>query len=273
MGANAARAQHPLDPGLLERLDRAGILVWQGVGPVDPAGDWTATTPALLAQAEQRVRISVRQDAVHPSIVAWNLANEIGGNGHAGGQAEYVRASAAWIHAHDKGRLVAADVWGEHPPPSPVRSTAASTPSGRPTTPGGTTAPSSRRPRSPPPSAAGWRPCEHTFAGKVLVISEFGAEANDTKPRPASRVATRSRRGFSSQHMGIYKSDPALSGMLIWALRDFAVTPSFAGGSITRTVPGIHLVKGLNQKGLFTYDLQGKASVATVARAYAAMAP
>ena len=76
-----------------------------------------------------------------------------------------------------------------------------------------------------------------------------------------------------SQHIDIYKSDPSLSGMLIWALRDFAVTPSFAGGSITRTVPGIHLVKGLNQKGLFTYDLQGKAAVATVARAYAGMPP
>ncbi|HEY4996911.1 MAG TPA: sugar-binding domain-containing protein, partial [Solirubrobacteraceae bacterium] len=39
IGANAARAQHPLDAGLLERLDAAGILVWQGIGPVEGAGN------------------------------------------------------------------------------------------------------------------------------------------------------------------------------------------------------------------------------------------
>ena len=34
IGANATRAQHALSPALLERLDAAGILVWQGVGAV-----------------------------------------------------------------------------------------------------------------------------------------------------------------------------------------------------------------------------------------------
>ncbi len=46
IGANAARAQHPLDPALLERLDAAGILVWQGIGPVEGAGNWYSSTPA-----------------------------------------------------------------------------------------------------------------------------------------------------------------------------------------------------------------------------------
>ncbi len=36
--ANATRSQHPLDPGLLERLDAAGIMIWQGVGPTDAPG-------------------------------------------------------------------------------------------------------------------------------------------------------------------------------------------------------------------------------------------
>ena len=51
IGADATRAQHPLNPALLERLDAAGILVWQGIGPVDSPGAWTATTPALRRRA------------------------------------------------------------------------------------------------------------------------------------------------------------------------------------------------------------------------------
>jgi hypothetical protein len=58
IGANAdARARkHPLSPALLERLDAAGILVWQGIGPVDSPGAWTSTTPARRARAERRAR-------------------------------------------------------------------------------------------------------------------------------------------------------------------------------------------------------------------------
>jgi hypothetical protein len=52
--------------------------------------------------------------------------------------------------------------------------------------------------------------------------------------------------------------------MLIWILRDFAVAPSFAGGSIHRQVPGIHIVRGINQKGLFTYSGAEKPAVAMV---------
>jgi len=51
IGANCARAQHPLDPGLIERLDAAGILVWQGIGPVEGAGNWYSSTSALLRRS------------------------------------------------------------------------------------------------------------------------------------------------------------------------------------------------------------------------------
>ena len=79
--ANAVRSQHPLDPALLERLDAAGILVWQGVGPVEGAGNWYSTTPRLLAEAEQQARTAVLAGELHPSIFAWNLVDEIAGNG------------------------------------------------------------------------------------------------------------------------------------------------------------------------------------------------
>ncbi len=116
IGANAARSQHPLDPALLERLDAAGILVWQGIGPVEGAGNWYSTTPRLLAEAEQQARTAVLAAELHPSIFAWNLVDEVAGNGRDSQEVSYVRTLTRWLHAHDPTRMVAVDVWGDHPP-------------------------------------------------------------------------------------------------------------------------------------------------------------
>jgi hypothetical protein len=270
IGANATRSQHALEPSLLERLDAAGILVWQGVGPVDPAGGWSAQTPSLMRQAERRVQTTVVQDRLHPSIIAWNLANEVAGNGHHGGQAQYVQRMAHWLHSHDPGRIVAVDVWGDHPPRHPGALY------------GDVDAVSET-------DYAGWydspwdspqrlialiryrlRAMHRRFRGKVQIISEFGAEAN-------SLNATDSPGGYDFQarllteHITVYEHDPQLSGMLIWNLRDFALTPTFAGGSISRLLPQIRLVKGLDQKGLFSYEGESKPSAATVARLFKAL--
>ena len=68
IGANATRAQHALSPALLERLDAAGILVWQGVAPFDVPGRWAAGTPAARERALRRVRLDVLNARAHPSI-------------------------------------------------------------------------------------------------------------------------------------------------------------------------------------------------------------
>jgi hypothetical protein len=70
----------------------------------------------MRAVARQRVRTSVAQLRTHPSILAWNLANEVGGQGHAGGQAAYIDGMARELHRTDPGRLVALDIWGTHAP-------------------------------------------------------------------------------------------------------------------------------------------------------------
>jgi beta-galactosidase/beta-glucuronidase len=85
IGANATRSQHPLSAELLDRLDAAGIPVWQGVGPVDAPGAWTSRTPEQRRHAVRRVRLNVLDARLHPSVLAWNLANEVAGNGHYGG--------------------------------------------------------------------------------------------------------------------------------------------------------------------------------------------
>src|SRR5205085_5744576 len=91
LGANATRAQHPLDPALLERLDAAGLFVWMGVGPVDSPGSWTSRTPHKRRIARARTMAAVREAQAHPSVLAYNLVNEIAGSGHVGSQDSYLR--------------------------------------------------------------------------------------------------------------------------------------------------------------------------------------
>ena len=102
-------------------------------------------------------------------------------------------------------------------------------------------------------------------------MTEFGAEAN-------GRNATTSPGGYAFQshlldlHLSTYASIPDLSGALIWNLRDFAVAPTFFGGSIRKQVPNISLVRGLNQKGLFDVRYKAKPSVSVVNGRFAAQA-
>ncbi|HXB63644.1 MAG TPA: glycoside hydrolase family 2 TIM barrel-domain containing protein [Solirubrobacteraceae bacterium] len=267
--ANAVRTQHPLPPSLLERLDAAGILVWQGVGPVDPSGDWTGTTPQLAERAREGVRITAQADQLHPSIIAWNLTNEMAGNGHPGGQAQYVEAMAQWLHAYDPGRMVAADVWGEHPPH-----------------PGHVAAFYNDVDAVSETDYSGWyeglrdKPAKlhkliatrlaamsATFPGKVQIISEFGGEGNAlNKPGQPGSYAFQTR--LLTQHIRLYEADPALSGMLVWVLRDFALNPRYYGGSVLAEDKHIKLIEGILGKGLFDYAGQPKPAERAVARLY-----
>ncbi|HTR72226.1 MAG TPA: glycoside hydrolase family 2 TIM barrel-domain containing protein, partial [Solirubrobacteraceae bacterium] len=251
-GANAARAQHPLYPGLLERLDAAGILVWQGVGPVEGAGNWYSNTPALLAGAEEQARQGAIAEQLHPSVFAWNLLDEVADNGHDAAEVRYVQDMTHWLHARDPARMVAVDVWGDHPPHSPgtlyagVDAIAETDYSGW-----------YDNPRNSPSAVSAevlrrLRAMQRTFPGKVLVVSEFGAESNTLNPSggPGSY-------GFQSallaRHIDAYRSDSQLTGMFIYLLRDYPLVPTFQGGSIHTHLPRLRLIEGLDQKGLYTY--------------------
>ncbi|MDO9409327.1 glycoside hydrolase family 2 protein [Patulibacter sp.] len=278
IGANATRAQHPLSPALLERLDAAGILLWQGVGPTDSPGSWKSDTPAKAAVARQRVQTTLDEQQTHPSIIVWNLVNEIARNGGTdNGQVPYIRAMAKKLKTEDPGRLTALDVWA-----TPVKYTAKDPVGG------------ARIPEKMGSvyddidaigvtSYQGWYSdpgksmaflkdsirrftgqIKRIYAGKVLLLTEFGAEANGEN-------ATNRPGGYGYQAnllkttIDAYSSDPAMSGTIVWNLRDFGVAPTFIGGSIRRTYKGtIRLVRGLNQKGLFTYGGRPKPSVAPV---------
>ncbi|HEX4344366.1 MAG TPA: glycoside hydrolase family 2 TIM barrel-domain containing protein [Solirubrobacteraceae bacterium] len=271
IGANATRSQHAIDPGLLERLDAAGIMVWQGIGPTDAPGNWTSVGAQREAAARTRARTSMRQGQLHPSIITWNLANEVAGAGHPGGQIPYIEDMAKELHRTDPSRPVALDIWGAHPPkkPEPIykdidmigwtnyigwyESTNASADELR---------------KEIKQRLASLR---SVFPNKVIAVTEFGAEANGRNP-------TASPGGYAFQahlidlHLQTYASIPDLAGALVWNLRDFAVAPSFFGGSIKKLVPDIQLVRGLNQKGLFDIRYKAKPAVAVVDKAFTAEA-
>lgn len=270
IGANAVRSQHPLDPALLERLDAAGILVWQGVGPVEGAGNWYATTPALLRAAEAQATTAVRALALHPSIFAWNLVDEVAENGRAAAEVAYVRSLSAWLHRYDPTRLVAVDVWGDHPPSSagPIYGGADAVAETDYT--GWYDDPTASASTQRAQMRARLRAMERTFAGKVLVISEFGAEANTLNP-PGSAGSYAFQTQLLERHIKVYERDPKLSGMLIWNLRDYPLIPVFRGGSILAKLPHVRLIEGLLQKGLFTYAATPKPAAGAIARLFKAL--
>ena len=111
---------------------------------------------------------------------------------------------------------------------------------------------------------------QRTFPDKVLVISEFGAEANTLNPQGApGSYAYQS--ALLARHIAVYSGDPQLSGMFIWDLRDYPLIPAFQGGSIHFKLPHLRLIEGLIQKGLYTYAGAAKPAVNTVARLFKAL--
>jgi Glycosyl hydrolases family 2, TIM barrel domain/Glycosyl hydrolases family 2/Glycosyl hydrolases family 2, sugar binding domain len=270
LGANAVRAQHPLDPALLERLDAAGMLVWQGVGPVEGAGNWYSNTPTLLAAAERQARTAVLAAQLHPSIFAWNLVDEVAGNGHDGYEIAYVRDMARLLRAHDPGRMVGVDVWGDHPPKRAGALYAQADAVAETDYSGWYDSPRSSPAQLRAQMRARLRAMERTFAGKVLVISEFGAEANRLNP-PGSPGSYSFQARVLAAHISVYAADPRLTAMFVWLLSDYPLTPAFEGGSIHNVLPHVRLIEGINQKGLFTYAGRPKSAAGVVGRLYRAL--
>jgi hypothetical protein len=267
VGANATRSQLPLSQSLLERLDAAGILVWQVVGPWEPAGRWRADTPARIAAARDRALRTVEAQQAHPAILAWTLANEVSGEGQPG-EREYIAQTARRLHALDPTRPVAVDLWGSHL-----------------THVGGS--PFTRLDAIGMTDYVGWYDdadrdaagqaavtearltrLRGLFAGKPLVITELGAAGSD-RSAPTAFGGRRFQADLLARRLRALVADPRLSGTIVWSLRDYALRPDFRGGSVLLQRPGLKLRPGLNEKGLFDYAGRPKPALQAVRRAFA----
>jgi hypothetical protein len=265
-GANATRSQLPLSDSMLARLDTAGILVWQEVGPWEPGGRWRAQTPAQIAAARDRALRTAEAGQPHPSILAWTVTNEVAGNGRPA-QQEYIRQTAARLHALDPSRPVAADLWGRMLPNRPGVFAAVDAIGvtdyvgwyeGLDLDAAGQAAKTQER----------LEKLRGLFADKPIVVTELGA-AGSARTAGAAFGGTDYQAQLLARRLRELRDEPDLSGTIVWNLRDYALRPDFRGGSVLELRPGLMLTPGLNEKGLYDFAGRAKPALAAVREAFA----
>ena len=111
LGANIIREHYPLDPEAEEMADRDGILLWSEV-PVYGSLLTAAQNNANAASANWRsnalalLKANIQTNQNHPSILVWSIANELQAT-VSSGEATYIKAAAAEVHALDPTRPAA----------------------------------------------------------------------------------------------------------------------------------------------------------------------
>jgi hypothetical protein len=253
VGANATRAQFPLSDEMLGRLDAAGIMVWQQIGPFDPAGAFSSRTPLLRERARRRALSTAARQGAHPSVVVWSLANEVGGQGHPAGQAGYIDSAAGGLHRQDPSRPVAVEVWGEHPPRTRGRLYRRLDVLGITSYAGWYELAGRPAPVQEARAVARVQALRRLYPRKPLVITEFGASA-DRRNRGARPGTEAYQARLIGRRIRTLAPLRGVAGMLVFCLRDYAYRPMFDGRPPPEVRPRPRFRLGLNPKGLFRYD-------------------
>ncbi|MEA2183894.1 MAG: beta-galactosidase [Solirubrobacteraceae bacterium] len=266
-GANATRSQMPLSQSMLDRLDAAGILVWQVIGPWEPAGGWRADTSEQVAAARDRAVRTAEAQQPSAAIVAWSLTNEASGAGQPA-QKSYVMQTARRLHELDPTRPVAADIWGSHLPGEDGQLFSQLDAIGITDYVGWYDALDRAPAEQEALTSERLARLRTLFPNKALVVTELGAAGSE-------RIGGDAFGGLLfqaqllSRRLGALRDNPNLSGTIVWCLRDYALRPDFRGGSVLARRPGLTLTPGLNEKGLFDYEGKAKPALAVVRRAFA----
>ena len=235
--ATVTRAHYPLHPAFLESLDRAGIMYWSQP-PVYQLPNAFLDQRGIRAAATSVTKWMVFFNANHPSIFAWSVGNELGGNREEGGRigpgmATYIRGASREVRRLDNSRLVGMDRQSRI---GEVRFNSAiaqldvlgvneyfgwydsiSTPTPRP--------PSRTDELGPFLDSI-----HRTYPRLPLVITEYGAEG--TRPGPRTQKGSLEfQTDFTRQHQAIHASKRYVNGSIVWALKDFRVEPNWLGGA------------------------------------------
>ena len=218
LGADVARAHYPPHPALLEAFDRAGIVFWEQI-PVWRLRD-TSFSARLRKTALQRLREAILRDRNHASVMTWSVANETLRAGRREGA--YVRDAVRLIRRLDGTRLAAADAALRPLDQIPAHYARLDAIGVNEYVGwyGGSTA-------ELPGDLAALRA---RFPRQALFVTEFGAEANRSGP-PTEPGTYEFQAAFLRDHLDVIDATPALSGALVWALRDFWVRPGWTGGN------------------------------------------
>lgn len=260
--ANITRAQYPLEPALLDQLDRAGILLWSQA-PIYHR-DELLQTPAQRDAALATLRGTLLATRNHPSVIAQSVANELSPTpDQAPATRAYLDAAMALSRKLDPTAPVALDLLSY--PNYPLQKTYRRFDvlginnyfgwyAGRA---GHSTA-----------AFAGLTPylrvTHDRYPTQALVMSEFGAEANVAGP-----VGVKQTYAFQTRYLidtlRAVGSLPFMSGAIYWTLREFAVKPHWDGGAHRTDVPRT----SIHHKGLISYGGRPKPAFQAAAQAFA----
>ena len=256
LGANITRAHYLLNPRLLDRLDRAGIMVWSQA-PIwqrDSArGVNLLAQPKELARALLTVRRTVTEARNHPAVLTHSVANELTftPDQHPATK-RFLLAARAQAHQIDptlpisvdiKGRPGFAEQFTYHPFDMIGLN-----------------------------QYFGWYRWVEDFSllepyiyelrdlypRKAIVMTEWGAEARSELADASPDL--KGSFGFQTMHaqrtIDVIDRSPVLSGAIWWTLREFAIYPGWQGGAGRRAPQ--YEPNTLHQKGLITYDGERK---------------
>ena len=245
LGANVTRSHYLLDQRLLDRLDRAGILVW-AQAPVYHR-DRQLRTPGQRSHELGVVRDTILEARNHPSVITHSVANELTS------VPDERRTSRIWMRN-------AADLARDLDPTLPVAIDILSYPGiprqktydafdtlGINSYYGWYEGKADRSTADIDDLAPYLRAMRSKYPGKALVITEFGAEA--TEPGPADVKQTYDfQTQYLKRNLDIIDRLGFMGGAIYWTAREFAVKPEWDGGAHPPARDSIH------NKALITYD-------------------
>ncbi len=261
--ANITRSQYPLSPVLLEKLDRAGIMVWSQA-PIYHR-DELLRTPGERETALETLAASVIATRQHPSVIAESIANELTPTPDTNPTTrDYIDTAVPIVRELDPGTPVAIDVlsYPGYPPQRTYEQfdlLGINDYFGWYTGPKGPHSTASLAELEPFLAAA-----HAAYPHQALVVSEFGAEADVNGPATEKQTYA-FQTAYLERTLATVAALPYMNGAIYWTLREFAVKPYWDGGAHRTDVPR----DSLHHKGLISYAGVPKPAFYAAAAIYA----
>ena len=219
------RTHYPLNPQLLELLDRYGIMDWAEI-PVYQVPSKYLTDPSWVRAAHAELTQNILNDENHPSVLVWSIGNELQ-TPPDDAEARYIAGASALAHQLDPTRPVGMAIadWPGVACQSayaPLDVIGFNDYFGWFSAGGGST--------DDPDALAPFLDSLHAcYPGKSLMITEFGFEGSQNGP-VEQRGTYQYQAAQAAFHLGVFATRPWISGAMWFLLQSFATHPGWSGG-------------------------------------------